>query len=184
MENKDLKIAKELLKVAKELIADKDYQYIYDPDHKKHPGGGYEKTEKGWQKGKQDKAEQKSKESTPAKKSKWKAKVQGLSEKAKSKMAQDTNCPSKILDELVEKADANDDIIYNLLNNKKLSTGNVFDIANKYNQEDTCYVANEIVNHKSMGRDDLVELFENNSNLDIQAAICGSKKTPSSFLKK
>lgn len=27
-----------------------DYQYIYDPDHKKHPGGGYQKTDKGWSK--------------------------------------------------------------------------------------------------------------------------------------
>jgi hypothetical protein len=50
-----LTIARELNKIAKELIAYKDYEYIYDPDHKKHPGGGYTKTEKGWQKGKQDK---------------------------------------------------------------------------------------------------------------------------------
>ena len=51
-----LKIAKELLKVAKELIADKDYEYIYDPEHRKHPGGGYQKTQKGWQKGKKQKS--------------------------------------------------------------------------------------------------------------------------------
>jgi hypothetical protein len=54
MKNIRLTIAKELNKIAKELVAD-DYEYIYDPDHKKHPGGGYTKTEKGWQKGKQDK---------------------------------------------------------------------------------------------------------------------------------
>lgn len=47
-----LKIAQELLRVAETLIAG-DYHYIYDPDHKKHPGGGYQKTEKGWQKGKE-----------------------------------------------------------------------------------------------------------------------------------
>lgn len=50
-----IKMAKELNKMAKVLIADKDYHYIYDPEHKKHPGGGYVKTEKGWQKGKQQK---------------------------------------------------------------------------------------------------------------------------------
>lgn len=30
------------------VLADSDY--IYDPDHKKKPGGGYHKTEKGWSK--------------------------------------------------------------------------------------------------------------------------------------
>ena len=29
-------------------IIAKDSDYIYDPDHKKHPSGGYHKTEKGW----------------------------------------------------------------------------------------------------------------------------------------
>jgi hypothetical protein len=37
-------MAKELNKIAKALVADSDYHYIYDPDHKKHPGGGYVKT--------------------------------------------------------------------------------------------------------------------------------------------
>lgn len=26
------------------------YEYIYDPEHRKHPGGGFQKTEKGWSK--------------------------------------------------------------------------------------------------------------------------------------
>ena len=44
---KNLKIARELFKIAEDLVyADSDY--IYDPDHKQHPGGGYHKTEKGW----------------------------------------------------------------------------------------------------------------------------------------
>ena len=50
MENLNLRIATALNKMAKELIA--DYHYIYDPEHHKRPGGGYQKTEKGWQKGK------------------------------------------------------------------------------------------------------------------------------------
>ena len=44
-----LKVAKEILKVAADLMF-ADTEYIYDPDHKKHPGGGYHKTEKGWSK--------------------------------------------------------------------------------------------------------------------------------------
>lgn len=44
-----LKIAEEIIKIAEDLVfADSDY--IYDPDHKRHPGGGYHKTEKGWSK--------------------------------------------------------------------------------------------------------------------------------------
>ena len=44
-----LKIASEIIKIAEDLVfADSDY--IYDPDHDKHPGGGYHKTEKGWSK--------------------------------------------------------------------------------------------------------------------------------------
>lgn len=50
------RIASELLRIAKVLLAVKDYEYVYDPDHKKRPsGGGWQKTEKGWQKGKQEK---------------------------------------------------------------------------------------------------------------------------------
>jgi len=46
----NIKLAKKLVKVAKSLVS-ADYEYIYDPDHKNHPGGGYIKTEKGWAKG-------------------------------------------------------------------------------------------------------------------------------------
>ena len=49
MNKKTLRIAEEILRTAEDLIfADSDY--IYDPDHKKHPGGDYHKTEKGWSK--------------------------------------------------------------------------------------------------------------------------------------
>ena len=46
--NTRVKLAKRLLTIAKCLIADSNY--IYDPEHKKHPGGGYHKTENGWSK--------------------------------------------------------------------------------------------------------------------------------------
>ena len=41
-------IAKEILLVAKELLASENYEYVYDPTHKKHPGSGFERTPKGW----------------------------------------------------------------------------------------------------------------------------------------
>lgn len=44
-------IARELVLVAKKLIAEDKDGYVYDPDHKNKPkGGGWEKTEKGWSK--------------------------------------------------------------------------------------------------------------------------------------
>ena len=44
--NRTIKIA---YKITKSICAEEN-TYIYDPDHKKHPGGGYHKTEKGWSK--------------------------------------------------------------------------------------------------------------------------------------
>ena len=41
-------IAKEILLIAKELLSSEGYEYIYDPTHKKHPGGGFKRTPKGW----------------------------------------------------------------------------------------------------------------------------------------
>lgn len=38
----------EISKIAKIIIADSDY--VYDPEHKNNPGGGYHRTEKGWSK--------------------------------------------------------------------------------------------------------------------------------------
>ena len=60
-------IARELVLVAKNLIAEDKDGYVYDPDHKNKPkGGGWEKTEKGWTQNKGD--DSKSKSSTPKEK--------------------------------------------------------------------------------------------------------------------
>lgn len=58
MNKKTLRIAEELVKTAEDLIFADDYEYIYDPDHKKNPGGGYIQTESGWSKGKKDDEEE------------------------------------------------------------------------------------------------------------------------------
>lgn len=55
--NKAIRIATRLTR----MICSDEQTYIYDPDHKKHPGGGYHKTERGWSKvDTEDKREQKS----------------------------------------------------------------------------------------------------------------------------
>ena len=38
-----------MAKIAGNIFA--DYDYIYDPQHEKNPGGGYQRTEKGWSQG-------------------------------------------------------------------------------------------------------------------------------------
>ena len=50
---KPAKAVSEILKVAKDLLA-MDYEYTYDPQHKKRPrGGGWQETEEGWSRGKE-----------------------------------------------------------------------------------------------------------------------------------
>jgi hypothetical protein len=39
-----------MLIIAKKILA--EYYYIYDPDHRKNPGGDYVKTRRGWSRGK------------------------------------------------------------------------------------------------------------------------------------
>ena len=50
-----MNVQKKILKIAGKIIA--DYDYIYDPNHEKNLGGGYERTEKGWSKDKVEKNE-------------------------------------------------------------------------------------------------------------------------------
>lgn len=51
-----MNIRSRMLKVANNIIA--DYDYVYDPQHEKNPGGGYQRTEKGWSKDKTDRKNQ------------------------------------------------------------------------------------------------------------------------------
>lgn len=44
---KNKRLADKIFRIANVILADKT-EYIYDPDHKKRPGGGYVKTERGW----------------------------------------------------------------------------------------------------------------------------------------
>lgn len=48
--------ARELILIAKDLLADTKYDYVYDPDHKNKPKGGHwEKTKEGWSQNKNKK---------------------------------------------------------------------------------------------------------------------------------
>ena len=119
MNKKYLRIAEELVKTAEDLIfADSDY--IYDPDHKKHPGGGYHKTEKGW-----SKIEEKKEKSTSSPKIEMTDEQKKLDEMANSKdldvreaVAKNPNTSPKTLDKL-----SNDDefiVKFRVINNQAL----------------------------------------------------------------
>ena len=117
-----LRIASEILKIAKVIVAD-DYKYIYDPDHKKHPGGGYQKTQKGWQKGKQEKKDEESnnKEKKPADKpnkskenrKEIEQKINKLSPEKRQVMAKDAKAPQKLLDILSNYDDCKESVAMN-----------------------------------------------------------------------
>ena len=50
------KVVREIILIAKSLLAENSSEYKYDPDHKHRPqGGGWEKTEKGWTQNKKEK---------------------------------------------------------------------------------------------------------------------------------
>ena len=100
------KIAKDLVRIAKEIISD-DYEYIYDPQHKKRPGGGYVKTDKGWSKGFQQKEEK-----SPVKKvneedikNELRKKVEGMDWKQRKDMALSKEADSRVLDILADDKD-------------------------------------------------------------------------------
>ena len=62
-------------KIAKKILAE-DYEYQYDPEHKVKPaGGGWTKTEKGWQKGKSEDKEDKPEKKEEPKSEKPKAEL-------------------------------------------------------------------------------------------------------------
>lgn len=48
MNTENKKIARDIILLARELLANKEYRYIYDPEHKKKPGPGFKWTPRGW----------------------------------------------------------------------------------------------------------------------------------------
>lgn len=138
MNMKNLKIAEELVKTAELILADSDY--IYDPDHKKHPGGGYHKTEKGWSKldekeeegGSSNKSTEKKddgnsgdKKETSEKPNKNKVtrkviedKVNSLPKEKKQEIAEDEKAPKMLLDILSN----DDDCKLSVASNKSTHT--------------------------------------------------------------
>ena len=172
MKDIHLTIAKELNKMAKELIAD-DYKYIYDPDHKKHPGGGYVKTEKGWQKGKQDKEQEKNEnDKVDEKKSQWQVKVQKISSETKEKIAKDKQCPSKILDFLAK--DEDNHVRFLVAGNQNTSTETLDKLANEKNYQ----IRWEVAENPNTSAKTLSKLSEDENEGVYQAVAYNKNASP------
>lgn len=107
-------VARQLVRLAKSIMAE-DYDYIYDPDHKKKPGGGYVKTDKGWSKGKEDKGKSLS---TSEEQSKIK------------QIANNPSTPDSILNKIVKSNDW--DIAPNAASNPNASEKTKFDYLDSY----------------------------------------------------
>lgn len=102
-------IARELVLVAKNLIAEDKDGYVYDPDHKNKPkGGGWEKTDKGWTQNKRE--DSKSESSTPKEKCPHEVDFafrMYVTDKAKNwrlglSAVSDRKCPNAIMQDTIE----------------------------------------------------------------------------------
>jgi len=100
MMTENQKLASELLKIAKELYTGSDY--IYDPEHKKHPSGGYHKTDKGWTKND-------SNSDTSRSENKPKKSVKDMNYDEKGKLVRNyENTSPDVLDEVVDSSPYSD----------------------------------------------------------------------------
>jgi len=130
----DMKIiASELVKIAKELMADSDY--IYDPEHKKHPSGGYTKTEKGWTKNKKEETNSSGESKKVAPKTKMTDEQKHLDKLSKSKdsderlsVAENENTSPDILDKLSQ--DENNEVRYSVSCNEKTKSETLDKLSN------------------------------------------------------
>ena len=112
------KIAKELVRIAKQLLADTDY--IYDPEHKKKPAGGYHKTEKGWSKLEQKKENKSVKTENKGISDRQKNEIDSLSHDDKWELAKSKEATPEILDYLSN--DKSVDIQRNVAKNPNTSS--------------------------------------------------------------
>ncbi len=184
-----LKIAEEVVKIAEEVVfaaagspppKDDDYEYIYDPDHKKHPGGGYQKTEKGWSKiddkkengdgsqskQKQDEKNEEKLNKLPKNKHQEVSKkvnnaVQNLKHADKVKISGDTKCPPKLLDILAN--DEDQDIQLNVAKNTSTSAKTL----DKLSKSPATAIVQATINNKNTSAETLDRLADQGWAADV-----------------
>ena len=195
---KNLRIAEELIEAAKDLIFASGDDYIYDPDHKKHPSGGYHKTEKGWSK----KEEKKEKSTSTSKFNKEYFKNTPAYDNDFSNLAwsEDTPyefyenvlkygedghkweiansyaTPTKILDVLA--FDKNDAIRLKAIKNENLSSDTIKKVFNKEYKKDKNNIDffEAIGEHKNAPSDVLSRLI-GNPNKEVRRSVAGNPNT-------
>ena len=188
MNIKKLKIAEEIIKTAEQLMFADDYEYIYDPDHKKNPGGGYVKTESGWSKGKENKDENKQekkdeKVTDNENNSKQKITRQNIEYKLKTfssdkikKMSEDKDAPSLLLDIL--SYNENDSIRRNVASNESTHEKTLDRLANDKN----FWVRKDVAKNKNTSKKTLAKLSED-ENPNVYKMVAYNKNAPSEALE-
>ena len=173
------RIAKELVRIARELIADSDY--IYDPDHKKKPAGGYHKTEKGWSKKEQKKDKPVKTENKPVNKGlseSHKQRIDGLSNKDKQKLAESKEATPEILDYLSDSDDL--DVLLGVSKNENASKKTIqklsgFNFKKVWEDQDydyqkvlkNCDLLEKVMTHKNKTDQSLNKIIDN-VNFDFE----------------
>ena len=153
------RIAKQILKIAKQLIADTDY--IYDPDHKKRPAGGYHKTEKGW-----SKLEQKKESVKPVNKPVKRVENMSYDEKA-SLVYNYKPTSSKTLDQIVQSSPYDYQWMLRLNVAKHPNTSS--DTLDKLSEDKNDNVRMQCLKHKNLSKKTMKKLMKD-KNKHIQYA--------------
>jgi hypothetical protein len=184
MNKKTLRIAEEILKAAENLIFADDVTYIYDPDHKKHPGGGYHKTEKGWSKVEENKDKPKEQYEIDWDKAKNKNTTPNeLDELAKSKhsfvrmdVANNPNTSSQTLALLSDETE-NMNVLYGVARHNNTTTDILEKLSNHPNNDVRKWVAfNPNTSPKTL------EKLSQDKNIDVKLMIARNKNTPEKVL--
>lgn len=156
-----------------------DSDYIYDPDHKRHPGGGYHKTEKGWSNVDIDDYNK------PQYEMDWdKAKDKNTSSKeldnlAHSKhsfvrmdVASNPNTDAKTLDYL-----SNEKENLNVVRRVAYNPNTRSDTLDKLSEHKDNYVRKYVASNDNTRIETLVKLAKD-SNYDVKLAVASNPNTP------
>ena len=162
----NIRIAREILTVARILLGAKsDYDYVYDPEHKKRPvGGGWEKTEKGWTLNKKTKHMRRQ---SPAR-------IETL---RKTQIALDPQTPVQVLEALA--SDKNVHVRARVA----LNTNTSLNILKRLSTDNQRLVRAAVARNKRTTPKMLRELAQDKSVL-VRKEVAGNQRTPIGILKQ
>lgn len=164
-----------LNRIAKRLLAEKTY--IYDPDKKRRPGGGYRETEKGWviDTPSKKKAPSKSKSTKPSKS--VSRSVTSLPLKQQQSLARGSKTDVKTLISLASSKDYR--IRATVAKNLNTPQG----VLNKLAEDEHYITRNQVAKNPGAGSDALTKLAADKT-VSVRVSVATNYNAPSSLLDK